>query len=87
MSDSDREGRTQVTESDNGRPDGKKRNSKENFSALFIRVSRKKLFFELSLVLLTTHAIGLEEPTKNFQRYRPINDIWGTISILGVFTL
>ena len=34
------------------------------------RVSRKKTFFELSLVLLTTHVIGLEEPTKFFQHYR-----------------
>ena len=33
---------------------------------LHTRVSQKKLFFDLSLYLLTTHAIGLEEPTKNF---------------------
>ena len=27
-------------------------------------------FFELSYVLLTSHAFGLEEATKKFQRYR-----------------
>ena len=31
-----------------------------------IRVSHNTPFFELSLVLLTTHAIGLEEATKNY---------------------
>ena len=34
--------------------------------SLSTRVSQKKLFFDLSFVLLTTHAIGLEEPTKKF---------------------
>ena len=34
------------------------------------RVSHFYTFFELSLVLLTTHAIGLYEVTKKFQRYR-----------------
>ena len=34
------------------------------------RVSHITPFFELSLVLLTTHAIGLYEVTKKFQRYR-----------------
>ena len=34
------------------------------------RVFHITLFFELSLVLLTTHAIGLYEVTKKIQRYR-----------------
>ena len=34
------------------------------------RVSHITPFFELGLVLLTTHAIGLYEVTKKFQRYR-----------------
>ena len=33
---------------------------------MFVRVSHNTPFFELSYVLLTTHAIGLEEATKNF---------------------
>ena len=33
---------------------------------IYIRVSHNTPFFELSLVLLTTHAIGLEEATKFF---------------------
>ena len=36
LSDPNCEGRPQVPEPDNGRPDGKKRNSKENFSAFNI---------------------------------------------------
>ena len=34
-------------------------------------MSNNTPFFELCYVLLTTHAIGLEEATKKFQRYRP----------------
>ena len=37
---------------------------------VFIRVSHITPFFELSYTLLTTHAIGLYEVTKKFQRYR-----------------
>ena len=44
----------------NLRPDRRERH------ALNIRVSHNTPFFELSLVLLTTHAIGLEEATKNY---------------------
>ena len=36
--------------------------------AIITRVSHITPFFELSLVLLTTHAIGLYEVTKKFQR-------------------
>ena len=39
-------------------------------SEIVTRVSHITPFFELSLVLLTTHAIGLYEVTKKFQRYR-----------------
>ena len=38
--------------------------------AISIRVSHITPFFELSYTLLTTHAIGLYEVTKKFQRYR-----------------
>ena len=37
---------------------------------ILIRVSHITPFFELSLVLLTTHAIGLYEVTKKIQLYR-----------------
>ena len=40
----------------------------ENFNCT--RVFHITPFFELSLVLLTTHAIGLYEVTKKFQRYQ-----------------
>ena len=39
---------------------------------MLIRVSQKKLFFDLSLYLLTTHAIGLEEPTKFFSALKTV---------------
>ena len=39
-------------------------------SPIHIRVFHFYTFFELSLVLLTTHAHGLYEFTKKFQRYR-----------------
>ena len=43
---------------------------KKNCWKLPFRVSHNTPFFELCYVLLTTHAIGLEEATKKFQRYR-----------------
>ena len=51
-----------------------------------IRVSHFYTFFELSLVLLTTHAHGLKEFTKKFQRYRPKIDVQGKIFVFALFT-
>ena len=43
-------------------------------------------FFELSLVLLTTKALGLYEFTKKFQRYRPKIEVQGKIFVFALFT-
>ena len=49
---------------------------------IWSRVSHITPVFELSLVLLTTQALGLYEFTKKFQRYRPKIDVWGKIFVL-----
>ena len=40
------------------------------YMSIYIRVIQKNTFLKLSFALLTTHAIGLQEVTKKFQRYR-----------------
>ena len=50
-----------------------------------IRVSHFYTFFELSLVLLTTKALGLYEFTKKFQRYRPKIEVLRKILVFALF--
>ena len=51
------------------------------YVGIYIRVSHFSLFFKLSLVLLTTKALGLYEFTKKIQRYRPKIEVWGKIFV------
>ena len=51
-------------------PRTQKNNQKVKHGILYIRVFHITPFFELSYTLLTTHAHGLYEVTKKFQRYR-----------------
>ena len=53
---------------------------------LHIRMSHITPFFELSLVLLTTKALGLYEFTKKIQRYRPKIEVQGKIFVFALFT-
>ena len=61
-------------------------NSSSSLERCLLGCPTLHLFFELSLVLLTTKALGLYEFTKKFQRYRPKIEVQGKIFVFALFT-